>query len=270
MLLEGRVAVVTGASKEIGAAMAEGLAREGAAVVVHYATDAVPAEKIALHVRENGGKAMTVGADCSKVADNYALVDAAVQAYGRLDIFVANAGITKFGRLLDYTEESFETVIGLNLKGSFFGAQAAAKQMTTQQPLHPGDTYGGRIVFSSSVAGVAGVIGLSAYGSTKAAINFMAQVLAQELGPFGITVNSLGIGSTVNARNLRDDPLYAEHWAEVLPIRRALTPEDSTAALLYLVSPAASAVTGATLMVDGGQFTQCRIPTAEVERSQTH
>jgi 3-oxoacyl-[acyl-carrier protein] reductase len=95
-------------------------------------------------------------------------------------------------------------------------------------------------------------------------------VLAQELGPFGITVNSLGIGSTVNARNLRDDPLYAEHWAEVLPIRRALTPEDSTAALLYLASPAASAVTGATLMVDGGQFTQCRIPTAEVERSEVH
>jgi 3-oxoacyl-[acyl-carrier protein] reductase len=140
--------------------------------------------------------------------------------------------------------------------------------MVKQRTQHPDDVYGGRIVFSSSVAGVTGVTGLSAYGSTKAAINFMTQVLALELGPHGITVNALGIGSTVNARNLREDPQYAEHWAEVLPIRRALTPEDSAAALMYLVSPAASGVTGATLMVDGGQFTQCRVPRAEETRSQ--
>jgi 3-oxoacyl-[acyl-carrier protein] reductase len=96
----------------------------------------------------------------------------------------------------------------------------------------------------------------------------MAQELALELGPYGITVNAIGIGSTTNARNLREDPLYAEHWAEVLPIRRAITPEDSAAALLYLVSPAASAVTGINLLVDGGQHTQCRVPRAEEERSQ--
>ena len=268
MFLTGRVAIVTGASKEIGAAMAEALAREGAAVVVHYATDVEPAQQVAQHIREGGGRAIVFGADCSKVSDNYALVDAAVKAFGRLDIFVANAGITRFGRLLDYSEESFETVIGLNFKGSYFGAQAAANQIIGQPRLNADDHYGGRIVFSSSVAGVAGVIGLSAYGSTKAAINFMAQVFAQELGLHSITVNSLGIGSTVNSRNLRDDPLYAEHWAEVLPIHRALTPEDSAAALMYLVSPAASGVTGATLMVDGGQYTQCRIPQAEVARSQ--
>jgi NAD(P)-dependent dehydrogenase (short-subunit alcohol dehydrogenase family) len=269
MVLNGRVAIVTGASKEIGVAMAEALAREGAAVVVHFATDAEPAQQVAQRIRETGGRAITFGADCSKVDDNYALVNAAVQAFGRLDIFVANAGITKFGRLLDYSEESFETVVGLNFKGSFFGAQAAATQMIKQPKLNADDHYGGRIVFSSSVAGVTGVIGLAAYGSTKAAINYMAMVFAQELGPHGITVNSLGIGSTINTRNLRDDPLYAEHWAEVLPIHRALTPEDSAAALMYLVSPAASAVTGATLMVDGGQYTQCRVPQAEIARSQT-
>jgi NAD(P)-dependent dehydrogenase (short-subunit alcohol dehydrogenase family) len=268
MFLDGRVAVVTGASKEIGAAMAEALAREGAAVVVHYATDPAQAEAVVARIKAAGGRAITCGADCSRVADNAALVKAAVDAFGRLDIFVANAGITKFGRFLEYSEDSFETVVGLNFKGSYFGAQAAARQMVAQRQANPSDAYGGRIVFSSSVAGVTGVIGLSAYGSTKAAINFMTEVLAIELGPHGITVNSLGIGSTVNSRNLRDDPLYAEHWAEVLPIRRALTPEDSAAALLYLVSPAASAVTGATLMIDGGQYTQCRIPQAEVDRSQ--
>ncbi|MCL4505162.1 MAG: SDR family oxidoreductase [Chloroflexi bacterium] len=269
MFLSGRVAIVTGASKEIGAAMAEALAQAGAAVVVHYAADSEQAESVVRRIRAAGGKAIAAGADCSRVGDNTALVKTALDAFGRVDIFVANAGITRFGRFLDYTEEAFDTVVGLNLKGSYFGAQAAARQMVAQRAANPGDTYGGRIVFSSSVAGVTGVIGLSAYGSTKAAINFMTEVLALELGPHGITVNALGIGSTVNARNLREDPLYAEHWAEILPIHRALTPQDSAAALMYLVSPAASAVTGATLMVDGGQYTQCRVPPAEEARSQS-
>ena len=127
MYLNGRVAIVTGASKEIGAAMAEALAREGAAVVAHFASDPEPAEQVAQRIREGGGRAIAFGADCSKVADNYALVNAAVQAFGRLDIFVANAGISKFGRLLDFSEETFETMVGLNFKGSYFGAQAAAK-----------------------------------------------------------------------------------------------------------------------------------------------
>ena len=267
MFLSGRVAIVTGASKEIGAAMALALAREGAAVVVHYAQDPAPAEAIAERIRAAGGQALAFGADCSRIADNQALVQTAVQKFGRLDIFVANAGITRFGRFLDYSEEAFDTVIGLNFKGSFFGAQAAAQQMARQHAQNPADPYGGRIVFSSSVAGVTGVTGLAAYGSTKAAINHMVKVLAIELGPYGVTVNALGIGSTVNTRNLREDPGYAEHWAEVLPIHRALTPDDSAGLLMYLVSPAASAVTGATLMVDGGQYTQCRVPSAEEERS---
>src|SRR5437899_5127365 len=103
MFLNGRVAVVTGASKEIGAAMAVALAQEGAAVVVHYATDADQAEEVVQRIRAVGGQAIAFGADCSTVADNQALVKSAVDTYGRLDIFVANAGITKFGRFLDYT-----------------------------------------------------------------------------------------------------------------------------------------------------------------------
>ncbi len=270
MSLTGRVAVVTGASKEIGAAMALALAHEGASVVVHYASDPQQAEQVVAHIHDLGGHAIAAGADCSRISDNQSLVNRTVKEYGRLDIFVANAGITRFGRFLEYTEEAFDAVIGLNFKGSFFGAQAAARQMVHQPALHVDDRYGGRIVFSSSVAGVAGVTGLAAYGSTKAAINHMTKVLAIELGPHGITVNALGIGSTVNARNLSDDPGYAEHWAEVLPVRRALTPEDAAAALMYLVSPGASAVTGATLMVDGGQYVQCRVPAAEEQRSLVH
>ena len=268
MLLRERVAIVTGASKEIGAAMIEALAREGAAVVAHYATDPAPAEALAQRIRAGGGKAIALGADCSRVTGNVALVQAAIDAFGRLDIFVANAGITKFSPFLTYTEADYDSVLNLNLKGSFFGAQAAARQMIQQRERNPGDTYGGRIVFSSSVAGTVAVPGLAAYGTTKAGLYHLASALAVELGQYRITVNALGIGATTNARNLRDDPKYDEHWATVLPIGRAMRPEDSAAALLYLVSPAASGVTGTTLMVEGGQRLQSMVPAAELERGK--
>ena len=268
MYLHNRVAVVTGASKEIGAAMAEALAGEGAAVVVHYSGDRPSAEGVAQRIAAAGGRAIAFGCDCGRVDDNQLLIDAAVKAYGRLDIFVANAGITRFGPLLNYAEGDYDAVMNLNLKGSFFGAQAAARQMVAQRQREQEETYGGRIVFSSSVAGVTAVPGLAAYGATKAGINHLAKVLAVELGPYRITVNALGIGATINSRNLRDDPKYAEHWADTLPIGRAMVPEDAAAALMYLVSPVASGITGATLMVDGGQGMQCKLPAAEIERGK--
>lgn len=264
MMLKDRVAIVTGASKEIGAAMALALAREGASVVVSYGGDAKGAEAVAQAIRLAGGAAITCQADGSKVADNTRLVETAVKEFGRLDIFVANAGITKFGRFIDYSEETFDTVVDLNLKGSFFGAQAAARQMLKQ----PRDSYGGRIVFSSSVVGITAVPGLAAYGATKAGINYLASALAAELGMHGITVNSIGIGATTNARNLNDDPKYDENWASVLPIGRALRPEDAAHALLYLVSPQASGVTGVALAVDGGHALQSPAPTMDYAMKQ--
>jgi 3-oxoacyl-[acyl-carrier protein] reductase len=111
---------------------------------------------------------------------------------------------------------------------------------------------GGRIVFSSSVTGTIAAANLSAYSVTKAGLTHMARVLALELGSHGITVNALGIGATVNERNLGDDPSYAEHWATVIPTGRVGEPRDVAAALLYLVSPAAAMVSGHTLTVDGG------------------
>ncbi len=264
MMLKDRVAIVTGASKEIGAAMALALAREGAAVVVSYNSDAAAADVTVDAIHAAGGQAIAVQADGANVADNVALVKAAVDAYGRLDIFVANAGITRFGRFIDYSEASYDTVLDLNLKGSFFGAQAAAQQMIKQ----PRASYGGRIVFSSSVVGSTRVAGLAAYGASKAGINYLAGALAVELGEYGITVNAIGIGATTNARNLGDDPKYAEHWGAVLPIGRALTPEDATGALLYLVSPASSAVTGAVIAVDGGHTLQSPAPPMDFAMQQ--
>jgi NAD(P)-dependent dehydrogenase (short-subunit alcohol dehydrogenase family) len=241
--LTGKVAIVTGASREIGAAMATALAQAGAAVLVSHYREAALAEAVAADLRAKGGTAEVFEADCSDVAQNQALVNRAVAAFGRLDIFAANAGLTRYCPFLEYDEATYDTVMDLNLKGSFFGAQAAARQMIAQGS--PGS-----IVFSSSVTGVSALPGLSAYGVTKAGLRHMARCLALELGPHRLTVNALGIGAIVNERNLRDDPRFAEHWASVSPVGRVGYPEDVANALLYLVQN--PYITGTTLMVDGG------------------
>jgi len=251
--LRGKVAVVTGASREIGAAMAESLAGSGAAVVVAHHREPEQAEAVVDRIHEGGGVAIAVDGDLSRIADNVELVDRTVRELGRLDVFVANAGLTRWTPFLEVDEASWDTVVDLNLKGSYFGAQAAARQMVAQ-----GD--GGRIVFSSSVTGSRAIPNLSAYAVTKAGLQHMATALALELGPHAITVNALAIGATVNERNLSDDPDYAERWAKILPTGRVGHPEDVAGALSYLVSPAAAMVTGHTLTVDGGWTGMGRTP----------
>ena len=243
--LEGRVAVVTGASREIGAAMAETLAARGATVVVAHHDERALAEDALARIRAVGGCGIAIDVDLSQVDENRRLVARTVAELGRLDVFVANAGLTRWAPFLEVEEQTWDTVVDLNLKGSYFGAQAAARQMVAQGS-------GGRIVFSSSVTGTLAIANASAYAVTKAGLQHMARVLALELGAHGITVNALAIGATVNERNLADDPAYAEHWAGVLPAGRAGTPLDVAAALAFLVSDEAAMVTGHTLAVDGG------------------
>ncbi len=256
--LQGKVAIVTGGSREIGAVMAEALAGAGAAVVIAHHGAPELAEAIVARIRSTGGQAVAYQADLSGVADNQRLIAQAVEAFGRLDIFVANAGLTMWGPFLQVDETTWDTVVDLNLKGSYFGAQAAARQMMAQRA--SGDPSGGRIVFSSSVTGVVALPNCSAYAVTKAALYHMAKVLALELGGSGITVNTLGIGATVNERNVRDDPDYETHWAEVIPTGRCGQPADAAAALLFLVSPEAGMVNGHTLMLDGGWTTVGHAP----------
>jgi len=241
--LNGKVAIVTAASREIGAAMAEALAGAGAAVLVAHYGEAERAEAVAARARAAGGTAEVFEADCSDLRQNQALIERAVAAFGRLDIFAANAGLTRYCPFLEFDEATYDTIMDLNLKGSFFGAQAAARQMIAQGS-------GGSIVFSSSVTGVAAIPGLSAYGVSKAGLRHMARCLALELGPHHIAVNALGIGAILNERNLNDDPRFAEHWAQISPAGRVGYPQDVANALLYLVHN--PYVTGTTLMIDGG------------------
>jgi NAD(P)-dependent dehydrogenase (short-subunit alcohol dehydrogenase family) len=250
--LEGRVAVVTGASREIGAAMCEALAARGAAVVVGHHGEGELAAAVIARIRAAGGRAVAEDGDLSRVADNTRLVERAVAEFGRVDVFAANAGLVRWVPFLDLDEPTWDEVVDLNLKGSFFGAQAAARQMVAQRATAGDQGYGGRIVFSSSVTGILTVPNLSAYAVTKAGLRHMATVLAVELGGYGITVNALEIGATVNERNLRDDPDYERHWAEVIPTGRAVQPVDLAAALAYLASDEAAMVTGHALTVDGG------------------
>lgn len=258
--LQGKVAIVSGANREIGASMAEALAAAGAAVVVSHYGEPELAEATVARIRAAGGQAMREEADLAEVSANRRLVARAVEAWGRLDIFVANAGLTMWSPFLEVDEQTWDTLADLNLKGSFFGAQAAARQMVAQRSAGAGDGYGGRIVFSASITGIVTLPNCSAYAVTKAGLRHMARVLAYELGQYGITVNALGIGATSNQRNLRDDPNYEAHWAGVTPTGRCGQPEDVASALMYLVSPAASMVSGHTLVVDGGWSTVGRAP----------
>jgi NAD(P)-dependent dehydrogenase (short-subunit alcohol dehydrogenase family) len=245
MSLAVRVAIVTGASREIGAAMAETLASNGYAVLLSHYGETERAEAALQRIRAAGGTADRFQVDLSKVEASQALVERAVELYGRLDLLAANAGLTISAPLLETDESIYDTLFDLNVKGSFFGAQAAARQMIAQGG-------GGRIVFSSSVTGVQAVPNLGAYGVTKAALRHMARVWAGELGEHGITVNALGIGAIDNERNRAGDADYAAHWSGVNPNRRIGLPEDVAAALLFLASDAARHVTGQTLIVDGG------------------
>lgn len=243
--LAGKVALVTGASKGIGYELALELGRAGAAVIAGYNGDAAGAEQVVRLIREGGGKAVAVRANVAQVEGCREIVEAAVREFGRLDIACCHAGITSWGKFLDYTEEAFDAVVDTNLKGAYFTAQAAARQMVAQGG-------GGRIIVTSSVTGNQAVPYLSAYAMTKGGLQMLVRNLVLELSPYNITINAVAPGAITNERNLRDDPNYATDWAGVVPMRRAGEPKDVAAAVLFYASDEAGWITGTTLVVDGG------------------
>jgi 3-oxoacyl-[acyl-carrier protein] reductase len=172
------------------------------------------------------------------------MVDAAVNSYGRLTMAVANAGITKFGDFFEFTPASFELVVRLNLGGSFFLAQAAARQMRKQG-------NGGRIIFMSSVTGHQAHPQLAAYAMTKAGLEMLARNLVLELSPYGITVNAIAPGATLTERTL-EDANYEQTWTTLTPMGRPGRVTDVANAAMFLLSKEAEHITGQALIVDGG------------------
>ena len=239
------VAIVTGSSRGIGAAIARRLAQDGHAVVVNYAGNADEAAKVVESIVGAGGQATAVQADVADPAAVGRLFDEAERAYGRVDVLVNNAGIMppRLPQLADTDDKTFDSLFAVNVKGSFNTLREAAKRMQT----------GGRIVnFSSSVIGLA-LPGYAIYAATKAAIEVMSNILAKELRGKGITVNAVAPGPTATALFLNGKPPEViERLAKAAPLERLGTPEDIANAVAFLASADGAWVNGQTLRANGG------------------
>jgi glucose 1-dehydrogenase len=251
MSLQHKTAIVTGAGQGIGFAIVKQLLEKGARVLLNDSDAALAAKAVAtltaddsLAKGQNAPRCIAVAGDAGDTAFVREMVDTAVRTFGRLDIVVANAGLTFFGDFFDYEPAAFAKVMQLNLTGSFFLAQAAAKQMRSQGE-------GGSIVFMSSVTGHQAHRHLTAYGMSKAALEMLARGLVVELSPYRITVNAVAPGATLTERTALDAD-YANTWRELTPLGRAATPADIASAVVFLAGPEARHITGQTLVVDGG------------------
>ncbi len=259
MKLKDKVVLVTGASKGIGQAIAIGLAREGANVIVNYATDKVGANATLKEIQALGRSAMIVQADISRVAHIKRMFKAIVKRFDRIDVLVNNAGITGWTPLFETTEEKWDSVMATNLKGTFFCSLEAARLMR--------ESGGGSIINISTNCAHLGVKHLVAYAASKGGIHAMTKPLAVELAPFNIRVNTFGPGPTKVDRNLRDDPDYDRNWGAVVPLKRTAEAEEMIGPALFLASDASSYMTGQIFFVDGGWTVQGKIPEANLDRA---
>ncbi len=243
MDFSGQVCIVTGAGSGIGCEIAKRLAIGGAAVIVND-VDPSLAEKVANDIMDDDGVCVAMPGDASDADFINKMVQTAVYRFGKLDITIANAGITLFESFLDYKAESLEKVMRLNLGGSFLLAQASARQMKAQGK-------GGSILFMSSVTGHQAHKDLAAYGMTKAGLEMLAKMLVAELSAYKITVNCVAPGATATERTL-EDKNYEKTWSIITPMGRPAYVEDIANAALFLVSGASRHITGQSLVVDGG------------------
>jgi len=244
MQLKDKVAVVTGASRGIGRAIAIELARRGAKVVVNYNASAGAAEEVVNAIKDAGGQAIAVKADVSRLDEAQALIKAATDTFGRLDILVNNAGTTRDMLLAIMKEEDWDLVLATNLKSAFNCSKAALRPMMRQK-------YG-RIVSITSVAGIAGNPGQTNYAASKAGLIGFTKSLAKEIGPRHITVNAVAPGF-VETKLTKDLPADLKEAAlKATPLGRWGSAEEIAYAVAFLASDEAAFITGQTLSVDGG------------------
>ncbi len=248
MLLENKVAIVTGADSGIGRAIALELAREGARVTINFHSNQAQANQVKQQIEDGGGKALVVQGDVAKITDLQKLVEQTVQTFGRLDVMVNNAGLETRTSVLDSTEKDFDLVLGVNLKGAFFGTQLAARQMIKQ-----GDKKG-RVINISSVHEDWPMPGNTPYCCAKGGMRMLTRTAGVELAPHGITVVGVGPGAVdtpINKSTL-SDPEKQAALNQAIPIGRVAEPDEIAGLVAWLASDKSSYVTSTTFFIDGG------------------
>jgi 3-oxoacyl-[acyl-carrier protein] reductase len=244
--LAGKVAIVTGASKGIGAGIAKQLAAEGAAVIVNYASSKEGADRVVAEIESNGGKAVAVQANVAKKADIERLFSEAKKAFGRLDVLVNNAGVYEFSPLEEITAEHFHKHFDLNVLGLILASKEAVRYF---------DATGGSIVNISSVASTSAPANTSVYSATKAAVDAVTRSLAKELGPRNIRVNSINPGMVetegVHAAGIMESDFRKDVESRT-PLGRIGQARDIAPAAVFLASQDSQWITGETLFISGG------------------
>lgn len=244
MLLANRVAVVTGASGALGKAIAMSLSGQGATVVVNYVANAQSANALVEAIRANGCSALAVQADIATGDGADQLIKATLNAYGRIDILINNAGITRDNLLMRMKEAEWDAVLDTNLKGVFLCSKAAIRPMLKAR-------YG-RIINIGSVSGLVGVAGQANYSAAKAGMIGLTRAMAREFGSRSITVNCLVPGAIEAGMLLELSEEQRESYLKQIPLERFGKPEDVASAVIFLAGPGADYITGQTLAVDGG------------------
>jgi 3-oxoacyl-[acyl-carrier protein] reductase len=243
MRLHEKSAVVTGGGRGVGRAVSLAFAKEGAQVVVNYAMRAESAEQVVAEIEKTGGKAVAVKGNVAKKEDCEGIIKTAVDHFGKIDILVNNAGISRPAMLSKMTEEQWDEVVDVHLKGAFFCTQAASKYFKGQK-------YG-RIINVTSVAGIVGTTGQINYASAKGGLIALTKSCARELAKYNVNANiiSLGIVFTEMTQRLQEDP---EIYLRRILLNRYAEPEDVAPAFVFLASDEARYITGQLLCVDGG------------------
>jgi 3-oxoacyl-[acyl-carrier protein] reductase len=246
MMLKDKIAIVTGSSRGVGRAVAEAYGESGANVVVNYTSNQKAADEVVKNIQDMGRKAIAVKADVAQKADVERLVQTAIDEFGTIDILVNNAGFTRPSMMLKMTEEEWDQVIDIHLKGAFLCSQAAGRHMKEQKS--------GKIINVMSVAGLVGTVGQINYSAAKGGILSMTKSIARELARYNICANviCLGIVATDMSEKIRTDEKLKEIYMNRILLKRFGEAKDIAPAFVFLASEGSDYITGQLLSVDGG------------------